>query len=478
MHLDRRPPHVISTLECMLLVHPSWTWPAQKALGRELIVLTNSSSVLRKAVASPLFGSWTDRAMIVFEQQAEGSRRVMSQAQSSPEADEESVFLLRLLVKRVENITSLTLALEFYRFYRQTSRLCWKSVFSSLASLTDLRALTFLHTWSSVPAAFGYRLSHLLGELPRLQCLSLDTYIRYDEGRKLGYAPPNRDFEERDHEPEDVSLSTRSSPATLTSVHIGVGFNVPPDFVSWLLDACDHDEDSAPLEPQVRDLSLAMNVYEVHWVIQAFHRVNLPHFLTNLETLTLNLELIEIPEDILTTFLRNVHANALPLRRLSITSPRQDILANVLKHLPNFLHELAYSAQLADPIQSTSTDDGSMWRGNGTNSSTNVQIPQESTILDFESTLSTFLSSPNFRALYPCLQLIDLHLSKNVHYTSRPWLLRKMQQTRSGTETPELRHVMVAAKQVGGLDVVVNWRGEVLDDLSMQGIPVGERLQY
>jgi hypothetical protein len=33
------PPTVISTLECMSLVHPPWTWPAQKALGRELIVL-------------------------------------------------------------------------------------------------------------------------------------------------------------------------------------------------------------------------------------------------------------------------------------------------------------------------------------------------------------------------------------------------------------------------------------------------------
>jgi hypothetical protein len=258
-------------------------------------------------------------------------------------------------------------------------------------------------------------------------------------------------------------------------VHIGVVFNVPPDFVSRLLSACDHDEDSAPPEHQVRDLSLAMNEYEVHWVIQAFHRANLPHSLTNLETLTLNLELIEIPEDLLITFLRNVHANALPLRRLSITNPRQDILANVLKHLPNSLHELAYSAQLADHIQTTLTNVGSMGRGNITNNNTIPQIPPESTKLDFESTLSTFLSSQNFRALYPSLRLIDLHLSKIVHYTSRPWLLSNKQQTRSGTEAPELRHVMVAAKQVGGLDVVVNWRGEVLDDLNMEGIPVGER---
>jgi hypothetical protein len=456
-HLARRSHLVTSTLESVSLVHPSWTWSAQKALGRELAVLTDSDIKLRKAATSPLYGSWTDRAVIVFERQASGPQWMMgNQTQTALEADEESTFLLRLLFRKVQHITSLTLALEFHR---QTRNQCWESVFSSLASFTHLESLTFLHTWSGIPMSFGYRLSHLLGELPRLRSLSLDTYSHYLSGRMLGLSVQGEGYVESDL--EDVPLSTNPRPAALTSVHLATGFKVSPDFTSWLLNGCnyDNDNDNGLPESHIHELSLATTSCMVARVTEVFDSVSFPNAFNALHTLTLDFMLMAIPEDLLTTFLRAVHANALFLRQLSISSPQRDIISIILVHLPSSLHKLTYSTQLADVVPRDSVYDDPV-----------LAMPRMSTVLDFDLTLSMFLLSPNLRTLYPCLHTIDLRLEKSVFIGL--WLRRDERQMMSSTGVPELKQVMAAAKQVDGLDVDVRWKAQ-----DMSGLTWEERLR-
>lgn len=142
-----------TTLSNMALVHPSWTWPAQKALGRQLIILLDDNTKIHEALKSPLFGNWTKRAYLGHA----GSRVIHSvvplPGTNSLDFDDESSFLLCELIKRLPHLSHLSLDLNwtpsskatFYPTILAHIQLCRNSAGSSSSTMLG-----------SLPPCWGY----------------------------------------------------------------------------------------------------------------------------------------------------------------------------------------------------------------------------------------------------------------------------------------------------------------------------------
>lgn len=216
------------TLSTILLVQRSWTWPAQKAMGRQIIVSNGDALMyVRKAITSPLHGLWTTRALISYtgqEMDPELNQHAGSDAliiTSQTELDKEFTNVLVELIKRMPSLRQLSFKLQTFSDTDLVLELYTRAL-SQFALLKRLNTVVVLCLSTDLTPSFGEALVNWLAELPILESLFIDSWE--SEGCSALLADRSG--------PYDASFPGKQ--ASLERLKICLHTNIPTELLIWL----------------------------------------------------------------------------------------------------------------------------------------------------------------------------------------------------------------------------------------------------
>lgn len=326
------------TLANMSLVHPSWTWPAQKAMGRQLVVRKSTSnglcSHLSHATRSQLYGFWTTDAYIcsgLIEKITLFIRDNRTHVNSTSDADDlanlESAFLLSSLLSRLPSLHYLVLELEY------TNRVLdekMQQTFELIASLQGLRSLGVVSR-RQVPQSYWQALACTVARLPVLETLDVGVWTMHQT------APP------------EEAVFDAPKPTNLKHLKIGISADLPANFLHWLFSPALLEGDNRGLESL--DLTFAItrrtqgqdgSALEISIIA-----INPLASFASLQDLTLNLDSLPSTETLLTLVRGGIRLRTLRINRFTHT-----VLPSILAVLPPTLEALYLSLQLTTDVVS------------------------------------------------------------------------------------------------------------------------------
>jgi hypothetical protein len=170
---------VMSTLANMSLVHPSWTWPAQKAMGREIRIVCEVQYALemtRRAVSSVRYGPWTRRVFVNYTPGPKPRRRDRRRREniySNEEQDRELSRLLTELLKRAPNLRQVSLSWSRPIFNIAANSEVCTTVFDQLATLKQVGFLSLSGIIPLQNIAVTKSMVRAISELQNLKVFSL-----------------------------------------------------------------------------------------------------------------------------------------------------------------------------------------------------------------------------------------------------------------------------------------------------------------
>jgi hypothetical protein len=166
----------------MSLVHPSWTWPVQKALGREIRISDeNVLQSLRKVITSVLIGPWTRSLSLKVTRRKSfrffRARMIPRQDLVSAKAqfDNELSCLLIQLLKKLPNLRYVSLQLMWASESSTTQKQFYDMVFDQLATHSQIHTLVLSITVPADSPVFAEMVESLVGQLPNLTRLGFTT---------------------------------------------------------------------------------------------------------------------------------------------------------------------------------------------------------------------------------------------------------------------------------------------------------------
>jgi hypothetical protein len=413
---------VQETLENMSLVHRSWTWPAQKALGHELRLSSDENDVLqllRRAISSVHFGPWTKRAFFSYRRKRPSESDYAQRASVIAEFDNELAKLLVEVLKRLLNLKQASLQFPWFGIESEVQSRLYTRIFDQLTEHKQIHILRLSNppfcyrTISNVH--FAKSLIELIAKLPSLEFLSASIRLKSPESESVS------NFSGKDA-PSGASPEICHPPRFLRVFSGYHGWWAPPGFLDWVLGA-----------PQLQHLSLVITPDQAHVVPPGWTsartivtvRANAFAFLHTLRISCLGMPTPRLPsghpeaEDILVEILRS----CISLRELRVELFKNLIIINILNNLPNSLTHFRYSH-------------GQMLH----------ESAQQSSLESFDSTISQWLVNPAFRTSHPYLN----HVSLNIKYGV------SLQKDSEGIYSPVLSRSMVASKDAG-VELCVKW---------------------
>ena len=438
-----------ATLSNMALVHPSWTWPAQKALGRQLILLLDDNTKIHEALRSPLFGGWTKRAYIGHA----GSRVIHGvvplPGTNSLDFEDESSFLLCELIKRIPHLSHLSLDLDWSPSSKATF---YPTVLAHIQALSQLRHLEFLDD-AGVPSPVLGLLSQTMVGLPRLESLTWWTPVQ--ERRALlseSIAPHARAMPLLD-------LTSKNRPGNLANIDLALYQSIPPAFLRWLFNSGSNDSKltnirlSFPTRMSILD-NMPSNATSTAPLPDLIAAMNPVKTFTTLRELTLCIESAT-----------QVIINAMPILLCSCTSLRSlhisdrsrsgAMLNPILPHLPPTLTSLHYTVDLRSP---TILDfEGSLFHW--LQSLPSNPLPADDTSTSTTSTANANSSHPTM----PYLRRITLTITQLIPGNPQANDVIHLIPALQNMQFPKLVGLKNACKDAG-VRLKVSWRRAFFDD--------------
>lgn len=363
-----------ATLACLSLVHPSWTWPAQKAIGRQMAIIgMDIPNRIRKALTSPLFGPWTRRALI-----SRTIRALALRPQSNQEfkgLDKELANLLASLIKRIPRLHHLALGLELCPTTNMTTQEELLSlVFTELARLKQLHNFILLDAKPSIFPLLVAPIVRLVAQLSNLTTLSVDIWSKCISGRQRQQTAP-------------IAFNEFHPPASLKRLKLILNTSFPMDLLAWLFNPT-----TANSTPQLQELELTMtppfSPAHLHGIATNFPlilaSINPSVSLRTLQRLTLSFAYFHPDHE---TIMVEILSSCTSLRTLYLDLRSDMDIKIILRRLPPTLEYFCYSRRFAfDNAANQAVD-------------------------SFDIELSTWLESAYFKESNPKLRRIHLLLA-------------------------------------------------------------------
>jgi hypothetical protein len=379
------PDPVASTLSNLSLVHRSWTWSAQKAIGRRLIfnlTLANISlySLVRRVVTSPLFGAWTHSVYIYQD--------FVTTMNWRGEPGAENVELLAALFERLPRIRLLRLPNDVMDPLTST-------LVPYLKALTILRCLILPDS-----AIYNFRMKgrlvdtlHVASHLPRLVCLEVGRW-GYDRHTHIPHEGSGEQYFARKFE----QLMAERPPSNLEEISLFISSETPLNAVSWLFGPYKNTSSStirlgkAHLTFRIADAAnpdhVQIDIPGHPAIMEYVTAISPAQSLKRITNLSLSFAReSSIPESAILPFLEA----SVQLRTLSIYHGHNVAVISIIRALPSTLEEFTYK----------------------------LDLPHEQ-LITFDGDVSREITAASFRATHQILRSISLSITEEFNISLVP----------------------------------------------------------
>lgn len=266
-------------LATLSLVHPSWTWSAQKAMGRHPAVAFFRKTSLRPVrVSSPLFGWWTtELSLYIFRgkvHQYVGGSYLGNQLVNR-------TTMVACLLRRTPNIRSLLVQFPLTAGLGKSV----DTVLQDVCNLKHLRQLTVLwiNLSESVSAAVDATvefLRQLSANLSKLQSLDFLEIGPSDGKRTLQIS--------QDLRSASFNLKPGLAAPIVSNISLISACALPIEFVRWLFQT--HNMKRVRSPSKLRGLHMALTSSHSSNITEIFTAISLPTNFALLRSLSIDLQ--------------------------------------------------------------------------------------------------------------------------------------------------------------------------------------------
>jgi hypothetical protein len=448
MFVDEEPKHpdptregdnkVVSTLASMSLVHPSWTWPAQMAMAREISIVSNGRDAIgkmRDAVSSIRCGPWTRRLFVDYSHSHDQPphrrrpRQMLTRIFPAEEIERDlelSRSILTSLLNRTQNITRLSLSWSWPVFGAASSDEFFTDLFNQVAELKQVEVLSISGVVSQPSVQVMRPVARLVSGLPRLNGVNL-AILSWPPSGIMAPTGPTHDAGALSETFGNAMTEGLRPPRRITALCVKIGEMLSLPLLEWIVDA-----------PHIRHLRLCVGVES----LQIRDQLDLlggiaarANSFALLHTLDISSNSYQ-PSSQETNMLIKIIRHCISLRVLRLKPYNHLNMQSLLETLPRTLTRLDYR-----PLHAFKED-------------------VEPTIGSFDSAFSRWLDSASFESSSH-LMYISLHLSCRVYTRPRTeWDWISMRAL-SNPPFPTLSQTLAACER-RGIRLQVDWDRTIL----------------
>jgi hypothetical protein len=409
----------LATLSSMSLVHRTWTWPMQKAMGRRMVLSTPllEDERVKSALSTPLLGPWTRSAVIG--------------AHSESLADaQHAATLLEELLKRTPHLHQLAISPELlaHTYAGPSSR-----TLSALKGLKQLRELAISVPLGALPCTFNGALAGLVSSPHELQYLRVDSYGAQRTRNESEYATLEG----------QVNLDTYNVPDSLRGLDITVGAHGALPFVDWLFKS---SRTSCGNVARLQQFGLQLSaIYEpdgedANPIIRDYlETINPSLSFGDLRELNISLTPYRV---IPNGLIENALSACTNLRLLDISHGFNVAVESILGALPSSLEALHYGL-----------------------------VVSSEGVVDFDEFLSRYVTAPEFCKKQTCLDTLQMSLTEEFFLPTKAINIGSIRSIQY-LEVRTLRRTQSAC-EAKGLRFRVEWKRSVLMTARPYGWNVG-----